>query len=146
MSDASARIDAKLAALGGWRAVTLGRLRALILAADPGVIEEVKWVKPSNPHGVPVWSHGGILCTGETYKDKVKLTFAKGAALPDPAGLFNASLDGGTRRAIDVAEGEAVDAEALTALVRAAVAANASLGRRRARPAEGPEDPAVNTR
>ncbi len=106
-----------------WRHALLARLRSLILAADPRISETVKWRKPSNPDGVPVWECGGIICTGETYRDKVKLTFAKGAALDDPAGLFNASLDGGTRRAIDLREGDDVDAAAFTALVRAAVAA-----------------------
>lgn len=121
-SNASAQIDARIAALGGWRGETLARLRALILAAAPGIVEEVKWRKPSNPAGVPVWSaNGAMICTGEVYKDKVKLTFAHGARLPDPTGLFNASLDGGTRRAIDVREGDLVDEEAFTALVRAAV-------------------------
>ncbi len=119
-------IDAKIAELGDWRGETLARLRALINEADPEVVETVKWRKPSNPSGVPVWEHGGILCTGETYKDKVKLTFARGAALDDPARLFNSSLDGGTRRAIDIREGEAIDGEALKALVRAAVALNLS--------------------
>ena len=122
--DASALIDAKIASLSDWRGETLARVRALIREADPEVVEEVKWRKPSNPTGVPTWSHGGIICTGETYKDKVKLTFAKGAALDDPAGLFNASLDGGTRRAVDLFEGDAVDAEAFKALLRAAVAVN----------------------
>ncbi|MGS1015612.1 DUF1801 domain-containing protein [Allosphingosinicella humi] len=117
-------IDARIRELGDWRGETLARLRALIREADPEVVEAVKWRKPSNPAGVPVWEHGGILCTGETYKDKVKLTFARGAGLEDSAGLFNASLDGGTRRAIDIREGEEVDAEALKGLVRAAVAAN----------------------
>ena len=107
-----------------WRAETLERMRKLIREADPEAVEEVKWRKPSNPGGVPVWSHAGMLCTGETYKDKVKLTFARGAALDDPSGLFNASLDGGTRRAIDIREGEEVDAQAFKALVREAVAAN----------------------
>ncbi|TMJ20236.1 MAG: DUF1801 domain-containing protein [Alphaproteobacteria bacterium] len=124
MEDPSELIDAKIASLGDWRGETLARLRALIREADPEVVEAVKWRKPSNPGGVPVWEHDGILCTGETYKDKVKLTFAHGAVLDDPAGLFNASLDGGTRRAIDVKEGEAVDGEALKALVRAAAALN----------------------
>lgn len=119
-------IDAKIETLGDWRGETLARVRALIRAADGQVVETVKWRKPSNPAGVPVWEHQGILCTGETYKDKVKLTFARGAALEDPKGLFNASLDGGTRRAIDIREGEDVDGEALKALVRAAVAANVS--------------------
>ncbi|MFO1219923.1 MAG: DUF1801 domain-containing protein [Burkholderiaceae bacterium] len=121
-ASASALIDARIAQLADWRGDTLGRLRALIKAADPGVIEEWKW-------DVPVWSHDGIVCTGETYKDKVKLTFAKGAALSDPARLFNASLDGRVRRAIDVFEGGAVDAAALEALVRAAVALNATSNR-----------------
>lgn len=123
---ASDLIDAKIAALGDWRGPMLARLRAAILAADPGIVETVKWRKPSNPGGVPVWELGGILCTGETYKDKVKLTFAQGAAIDDPTGLFNSSLDGGTRRAIDVREGDRVDEPALTALVRAGIAANAT--------------------
>ena len=109
---------------GDWRAAMLQRVRALILAADPEIVEEVKWRKPSNPAGVPTWSHAGILCTGETYRDKVKLTFAKGASLADPAGLFNASLDAGTRRAIDIREGEEIDASALKALIGEAVAVN----------------------
>lgn len=115
---AAAAIDAKILALNDWRGGVLARVRALILAADPGVIEEVKW------RGVPVWSHAGILCTGETYKNVVKLTFAKGAALDDPARLFNASLEGNTRRAIDIHEGDAVDEAALQALIRAAIALN----------------------
>ena len=119
-------IDAKIEALGGWRGEMLARVRALIQAADPEVVEEVKWRKPSNPAGVPVWEHEGILCTGETYKDKVKLTFARGAALDDPKGLFNSSLEGNTRRAIDIKEGEAIDGEALKALVREAVVLNVS--------------------
>lgn len=123
---ASDAIDAKIAKLGDWRGETLAKMRALIHAAEPEVVETVKWRKPSNPLGVPVWERGGILCTGETYKDKVKLTFARGAALGDPAGLFNSSLDGNTRRAIDLFEGDDIDAEAFKALVRAAVAANAS--------------------
>lgn len=123
-ASASELIDARIAALGDWRGAMLGRLRALILQADPEAVETVKWRKPSNPNGVPVWEHGGILCTGETYKDKVKLTFARGAALDDPAGLFNSSLDGGTRRAIDFHEGDAVNEVALKALIRAAVEAN----------------------
>jgi len=108
-----------------WRKETLVRMRALIFEADPEMIEERKWKKAGNPDGVPVFSHHGIVCTGETYKDKVKLTFAKGAALEDPAHLFNAGLDGGTRRAIDIHEGETVDARAFKALVKAAVAGNA---------------------
>ena len=118
-------IDSRIERLGDWRGETLARVRALIKEADPEVVEEVKWRKPSNAMlGVPVWEHAGILCTGETYKDKVKLTFAKGAALVDPAGLFNASLEGNTRRAIDICEGEAIDSEALKALIREAVAVN----------------------
>lgn len=117
-------IDERLASLPDWRGETLARIRTLIKQADPGVTEEIKWRKPSNPAGVPVWSHGGILCTGETYKDKVKLTFAKGAALDDPAGLFNASLTGNARRAIDIHEGDKIKATAFKALIRAAVALN----------------------
>ena len=126
MSEAtpSERIDRRIAALDDWRGAMLGRLRALIRAADPDVDEQVKWVKPSNPHGVPTWEHAGILCTGEVYKAYVKLTFARGASLPDPAGLFNASLAGGTRRAIDFREGDDVDEAALKALIQAAVAEN----------------------
>ena len=119
-------VDQRLAELGDWRGATLARMRRLIREADPDVVEDVKWRKPSNPGGVPTWSHGGILCTGETYKDKVKLTFARGAALDDPEGLFNSSLDGNTRRAIDIREGEEVDATAFKALIRAAVALNGS--------------------
>ena len=120
----SARIDARLAGLNDWRGATLSHLRGLIHQALPEVVERVKWVKPSNPHGVPVWETNGILCTGEVYRTYVKLTFAKGAALPDPAGLFNAGFGGGTRRAIDLKEGETVDAAAFVALMRAAAAAN----------------------
>jgi len=119
-------IDARIAALDDWRGDTLARVRALIREADPQVVEEVKWRKPSNPSGVPTWSHAGILCTGELYKDKVKLTFARGAALDDPARLFNASLDGNTRRAIDLREGDAIDAPAFKALIRAAAALNSA--------------------
>jgi hypothetical protein len=114
-----------MAELGDWREATLARMRALILEADPAMIEERKWKKPSNPAGVPTWSHDGIVCTGETYKDKVKLTFAHGASLPDPSSLFNASLEGNARRAIDIHEGESVDADAFKTLVAAAVARNA---------------------
>ena len=121
---ASEEIDAKIAKLGDWRGETLARLRALIRAADPEVEEGVKWRKPSNPSGVPVWEHAGLICTGEVYKDKVKLTFAHGAALDDPKGVFNASLDGGTRRAVDVFEGATVDEAALKAIVKEAVALN----------------------
>ena len=120
----AALIDARIAALGDWRGATLAAVRKLISEADPEVIETVKWRKPSNPSGVPVWEHAGILCTGEVYKGYVKLTFARGAALDDPAGLFNAGFGGGTRRAIDIREGETVDAEAFKALVREAVTAN----------------------
>ncbi|HMI41364.1 MAG TPA: DUF1801 domain-containing protein [Sphingomicrobium sp.] len=124
MSD-SQLIDAKIAALGDWRGAMLARIRAVIKQADPEVVEEVKWRKPSNSmSGVPTWSHAGIICTGETYKDKVKLTFAKGAALADPSGLFNSSLDGNTRRAIDFREGDAIDEKALKALIGAAVTLN----------------------
>jgi hypothetical protein len=115
-----------------WRVETLARMRALILEADPRIVEDRKWKKPSNRMvGVPVWSHDGIVCTGETYKNAVKLTFARGASLADPAGLFNASLEGGTRRAIDIHEGETVDARAFKALVKAAVAANGQPPKRR---------------
>lgn len=107
-----------------WRVQTLERMRGLIRAADPQMVEERKWIKPTNPLGVPVWSHSGIVCTGETYKAVVKLTFMYGASLPDPKGLFNASLEGGTRRAIDIAEGQQVDAAAFKALIKAAVAYN----------------------
>ena len=107
-----------------WRSELLSRLRALIMEADPEMTEERKWVKPSNPAGVPTWSHGGLVCTGETYKNVVKMTFAKGASLEDPSGLFNSSLEGNTRRAIDFREGDKLDEEALKALIRAAVALN----------------------
>jgi len=107
-----------------WRAELLDRIRLLIREADVDVVEEVKWRKPSNPAGVPVWSHDGIICTGETYKDKVKITFANGASLPDPKGLFNSSLEGNTRRAIDISEDDTIDEKAIKALIRAAVALN----------------------
>jgi len=118
---ASQMIDARIEELGDWRGKTLARLRALVKQADPGVVEEWKW-------SVPVWSHDGIICTGETYKSAVKLTFAKGASVEDPAGLFNSSLEGNTRRAIDFREGEKIDEKAFKALVRAAVALNKSKG------------------
>lgn len=121
---AAERIDEQIARLGGWRADTLRAVLKLIRAADPDIVEECKWVKPSNPAGVPVWSHAGIVCTGESYAAKIKLTFARGASLPDPARLFNASLDGNTRRAIDLYEGDRLDEVAFQALVRAAVALN----------------------
>jgi len=117
-------INARIAGLGDWRGAALARMRQLIREADPEVVETVKWRKPSNPSGVPVWEHAGILCTGEVYKGYLKLTFARGAALEDPAGLFNAGFGGGTRRAIDIREGETVDASAFKALVRDAVALN----------------------
>jgi hypothetical protein len=117
-------IDARIAELGDWRGEVLARVRKIIRATDPEVLEEVKWRKPSNPAGVPVWEHAGIICTGETYKNYVKLTFANGAALDDPAGVFNSSLTGGTRRAIDIREGETIDEEALKGLVQEAAALN----------------------
>ena len=117
-------IDARIAALADWRGAVLAKLRAIVLAADPGIAEAWKW------RGVPTWEHHGLLCTGETYKAAVKMTFAHGAALPDPAGLFNASLDGNVRRAIDFGEGDVVDEAALAALVRAAVARNVAAKRR----------------
>lgn len=120
---ASARIDGRIAEFEDWRGEALARMRALILEAAPGVTEEWKWAKASNP-GTPVWSQGGIICTGEVYKSVVKLTFMKGASLPDPKGLFNSSLEGATRRAIDIHEGERVDSRAFKALVKAAVALN----------------------
>ena len=123
----SERIAARIKGLGDWRGEMLSRLRALIKAADPEMIEEPKWRKPSNAMaGVPVWSHNGIVCTGETYKNAVKMTFAEGASLKDPAGLFNSSLEGSTRRAIDFHEGDTLDEKALKALIRAAVAFNKS--------------------
>ena len=115
------RIDKTIAELGDWRGETLSRMRKLILEAEPDVVEEVKWVKPSNPAGVPTWSRDGIICTAETYKTRVKLTFANGASLEDPSDLFNSSLGGNTRRAIDIHEGQEVDARAFKALIRAAV-------------------------
>ena len=121
----SEQIDKRIPELGGWRGETLARVRALIKEADPDVVEEWKWAKAANP-GVPVWSHDGIVCTGESYKDKVKLTFAKGASLDDPSGLFNSSLEGNVRRAIDIQEGDDLDEQAFKALVRAAVGLNTS--------------------
>jgi hypothetical protein len=118
-------IDARIKKLGDWRGETLARVRSIIRQADPDVVEEVKWRKPSNAMlGVPVWEHDGIICTGETYKTYVKLTFARGAALADPSGIFNASLEGNVRRAIDIGEGDKIDEKALKALIRAAVALN----------------------
>jgi len=120
----SAFIDEKKKGLGGWRGKTLAQIRILIKQADPEVAEELKWKKPSNPAGVPVWSHDGIICTGETYLSHVRLTFAKGASLKDPKGLFNSGLEGNVRRAIDIREGDKVDAAAFKDLIRAAVALN----------------------
>ena len=125
MNDSEA-IDAKIDSLPDWRGRTLARVRGLIRAADPQVVEEIKWRKPSNPMGVPTWSHDGIICTGETYRDKVKLTFARGASLDDPSGLFNSSLEGGTRRAIDIFEGDEIDEAAFRLLVRRAAELNSS--------------------
>ena len=132
---ASARIDEKIKQLGDWRGKTLAKVRKVIHEADPEIVEEWKWVKRTNP-GTPVWSHGGIVCTGETYKSVVKMTFAKGAALKDPSGLFNSSLDGNVRRAIDIHEGDKVDEAALKDLVRAAVALNL-IGKSKPRPRPG---------
>jgi hypothetical protein len=120
----SSRVDEKIQSIGGWRAKTLTEVRRLIREAVPTIEEDCKWVKPTNPLGVPTWSCGGIVCTGETYKQAVKLTFARGASLDDPHHLFNASLDGGTRRAIDIKEGEFLDAKAFKSLIQAAVAEN----------------------
>jgi hypothetical protein len=137
----SALIDARIKELSDWRGETLARVRALIKQADPDVVEEVKWRKPSNAMlGVPVWEHTGIICTGETYKAVVKLTFAKGAALDDPAGLFNSSLEGNVRRAIDFHEGDKIDEKALKVLIRAAVALNTS-ARAAARPVRSQKKP-----
>ena len=119
-------IDARIRELRDWRGETLARIRILIKQTDPEVVEEVKWRKPSSPGGVPVWSHAGMICTGETYKNVVKLTFARGASLADPSGLFNSSLEGNTRRAVDFHEGDKIDEKALQALIRAAVALNTS--------------------
>jgi hypothetical protein len=126
MESASAFIDEKIKQLGDWRGKTLAKVREIIHKADPEIVEEWKWVKPTSP-GTPVFSHGGIVCTGETHKNVVKMTFAKGAALQDPSGLFNSSLDGNVRRAIDIHEGEKVNEAALKDLIRAAVALNLDL-------------------
>ncbi|MBI3373042.1 MAG: DUF1801 domain-containing protein [Betaproteobacteria bacterium] len=125
---ASRLIDERIRSLGGWRADTLAEIRRLIHDADRDIMEECKWIKSSHPLGVPVWSHAGIVCTGEAYKLVVKLTFARGASLADPRRLFNSSLDGNTRRAIDIREGEVLDAEAFKALIQAAVAENLRSG------------------
>jgi len=132
MADASVLIDARIQELADWRGEMLAKVREIIHAADPEIVEEVKWVKPSSP-GTPVFSRGGIVCTGETYKSVVKLTFAKGASLEDPAGLFNSSLEGNVRRAIDIREGEVVNEKALKELIRAAVALNLA-GAKKAKP------------
>ena len=124
VESASALIDEKIKELGDWRGKTLSQIRALIKQADPEVVEELKWRKPSNPAGVPVWYHDGIICTGETYVNHLRLTFAKGASLKDPSGLFNSSLEGNVRRAIDIHQGDTVDEAALKDLIRAAVALN----------------------
>jgi hypothetical protein len=123
-ADASKKIDGIVAKLGDWRGETLQQMRELILKADPKVVEEIKWVKPSTPDGVPTWSRDGIICTGEVYKAYVKLSFMTGAKIPDPKGLFNAGFGGGTRRAIDLREGDKVDAPAFKALVKAAIKHN----------------------
>src|SRR5271166_5849241 len=129
-TNASKLIDKRIRELGDWRGKVLSEVRGIIKEADPDVVEEWKWVKPTNP-GTPVWSHAGMICTGETYKNVVKMTFAKGASLEDPSGLFNSSLQGNARRAIDFHEGDKIDAKALQALIRAAVALNTSSPRRR---------------
>lgn len=140
-SSFSQEFDARIKDMSDWRGETLARIRTLIKQADPEVVEEVKWRKPSNSmRGVPVWSHAGIICTGETYKNVVKMTFAKGASLPDPVGLFNSSLEGNTRRAIDFHEGDTIDEKALKALIRAAVALNTS-ARTTARPVRAQKGP-----
>jgi hypothetical protein len=141
VESASAFIDEKIKELGDWRGNTLAKVRAIIHMADPEIVEERKWVKPTSP-GTPVFSHGGIVCTGETYKNVVKLTFAKGAALEDPSGLFNGSLDGNVRRAIDIHEGDKIDEAALKDLIRAAVALNLDLkARSKPNPKPKPRQP-----
>jgi hypothetical protein len=130
MPSAGPLIDAKIKSLGGWRGELLARVRRIIKDADPDIVEAVKWRKPSNPNGVPVWEHDGLVCTGETYKDKVKLTFARGAALADPARLFNSSLDGKVRRAIDIGEGDTINEQALKMLVKVAVKLNVAKAKR----------------
>ena len=130
-SSASRLIDQRIREVGGWRGETLARMRALILEADPEMIEECKWAKATNPLGVPVWSHAGIVCTGEVYTNVVKMTFPQGASIQDPSRLFNSSLEGNTRRAIDIHEGENVDAAAFKALVKAAVARNGPPAKKR---------------
>ena len=126
VDSASAAINARINKLGDWRGTTLAQVREIVLEADPEIVEEWKWAKATSP-GIPVWSRGGIVCTGETYKNAVKMTFAKGAALEDPSGLFNSSLEGNVRRAIDIHEGDKIDKVALTDLIRAAVALNLNI-------------------
>lgn len=130
--DAATRIDARIASLNDWRGATLARMRGLIHEVDPAVVEAIKWVKATNPHGVPTWEHNGILCTGEIYKDKVKLTFPEGSRIADPSGLFNTGL--GVRRAIDIHEGATVDGDAFKTLIQAAVAVNLEKAAARKRP------------
>jgi len=139
-------IDERIRSLGDWRAETLAEVRRLIHEADPDIVEECNWIKPTNPLGVPVWSHAGIVCTGEAYNQVVKLTFARGASLEDPRGLFNSSLEGNTRRAIDIREGEVLDAEAFKALIQAAVAENLSAPAPVSRDAESSERSARTTK
>jgi hypothetical protein len=137
VESASTQIDAKINELGDWRGKTLAKVRAIIHKADPEIVEEWKWAKATSP-GTPVWSHGGIVCTGETYKNAVKMTFAKAAALEDPSGLFNSSLDGNVRRAIDIHEGDKVNEAALKDLIRAAVALNLE-GKAKSKPKPKPK-------
>ena len=139
MEPASAHIDQRIKELADWRGKMLAKVRTIIHSADPEIVEEWKWAKATSP-GVPIWSHGGIVCTGETYKDHVKLTFAKGAALPDPSGLFNASLEGNVRRAIDIREGDKINEVALKNLIRAAVALNVR-GQKKPKPRGRSEQP-----
>jgi hypothetical protein len=144
-SSASAAIDQKIKELGDWRGKTLAKVRNIVHEADPEIVEEWKWAKATSP-GTPVWSHGGIVCTGETYKSVVKMTFAKGAALKDPAGLFNSSLEGNVRRAIDIHGGETIDEAALKKLIRAAVALNLASKSKPKRPNTGEAKGARGTR
>jgi hypothetical protein len=144
VESASAFIDAKINELGDWRGKMLAKVREIIHKADPEIVEELKWAKATSP-GTPVWSHGGIVCTGETYKNVVKMTFAKGAALKDPSGLFNSSLDGNVRRAIDIHEGVKVDEAALKDLIRAAVALNLDL-KAKSKPKSKPKPPRASSK
>jgi hypothetical protein len=145
---ASRLLDQRIRSLGGWRAETLAEVRRIIHEADPEIIEERKWIKPSNPSGVPVWSHAGIVCTGEVYSQVVKLTFARGASIKDPRGLFNSSLEGNTRRAIDIREGDVLDAKAFKALVQAAVAENlrSSAPKSQSQKSQSPKSPSPKSR